>query len=109
MKLYSIALLLLVSVLISCKKEVETKESVDVNEKKEGKNAFVSNGTLKIVVKKEGEGQKVGDYTSSRILSKLPFKYGRMEIRAKMPDYKGKGLWPAITGFCIANDTYCCK
>lgn len=61
-----------------------------------GSNVEVSDGTLKIIVKKEGEGQKIGDYTSTRMSSILPFKYGRMEIRAKMPDHKGKGIWPAI-------------
>lgn len=59
-------------------------------------NANISNGTLKITAKLEGEGQKVGDYTSSRMLSKKTFTYGKFEVRAKIPDYKGQGIWPAI-------------
>jgi len=62
----------------------------------EGANATVSDGTLKITVEKVGKGQNIGDYTSSRMISNKAFTYGRMEIRAKMPDYKGKGIWPAI-------------
>ncbi|MGI9494616.1 MAG: glycoside hydrolase family 16 protein [Mariniblastus sp.] len=62
----------------------------------DGENASVSDGTLKIVAKKVGPGQKAGDYTSSRLNSKQSFTYGKIEINAKMPDHKGKGLWPAI-------------
>ncbi len=59
-------------------------------------NTTVSDGLLHITAKLEGEGQNVGDYTSSRLNSKESFTYGRMEIRAKIPDHKGNGLWPAI-------------
>lgn len=61
-------------------------------------NTEVSDGTLKIIAKKvvEGESQERGDYTSARLTSLDSFTYGRMEIRAKMPDLKGNGLWPAI-------------
>ena len=59
-------------------------------------NIIVSDGTLKIVARKVGDGQDVGDYTSARILSVDTFTYGRIEVRAKMPDYRGNGLWPAI-------------
>jgi beta-glucanase (GH16 family) len=62
----------------------------------DGPNSAVSDGTLKITAKKEGQGQQVGDYTSSRMTSKKSFTYGRMEIRAKIPDHKGNGVWPAI-------------
>ena len=61
-----------------------------------GDNTQVTDGLLKITAKKTGEGQKVGNYTSSRLNSIEFFTYGRMEIRAKMPEYKGKGVWPAI-------------
>jgi beta-glucanase (GH16 family) len=59
-------------------------------------NAVVSDGTLKIKLKKEdynGFG-----YTSARILTKgkFSFKYGRIEIKAKLP--AGAGTWPAIWG-----------
>lgn len=59
-------------------------------------NTEVSDGTLKIIAKKVGNGQKVGDYTSARLNSIESFTYGRMEVRAKIPDYKGSGIWPAI-------------
>ena len=59
-------------------------------------NVEVSNGTLKLIAEKTGEGQKTGDYTSTRLNSRKTFTYGRMEIRAKMPEHKGNGLWPAL-------------
>jgi beta-glucanase (GH16 family) len=62
----------------------------------DGVNASVDNGLLRITAKKEGTGQKVGDYTSARLNSRQAFTYGRMEVRAKIPDLKGKGIWPAI-------------
>ena len=62
----------------------------------EGENLQVSDGTLKITARKIGDGQKVGDYTSTRLNSKRSFKYGRIEVRAKLPEHKGPGLWPAI-------------
>ena len=57
-------------------------------------NAFVSDGTLKIVLKKENYSGST--YTSSRLLSKgkYAFKYGKIEVRAKLP--AGGGTWPAI-------------
>lgn len=61
-----------------------------------GDNAEVHGGVLRIIARKTGEGQKAGDYTSTRMNSKQSFTYGRMEVRAKMPDYRGPGLWPAI-------------
>lgn len=62
----------------------------------DGDNTSISGGTLKITVEKTGSGQNVGDYTSSRINGRDSFVYGRFEIRAKMPEAKGPGLWPAI-------------
>lgn len=54
-------------------------------------NARVENGRLVIEARREDfEGKK---YTSSRMNSRQPFTYGRVEFRAKMP--KGIGLWPA--------------
>lgn len=59
-------------------------------------NAYVSNGTLKIVAKKERyEDQNVTkNYTSARLNSKYAFQYGTVEVRAKLPS--GVGTWPAI-------------
>lgn len=56
-----------------------------------GNNAYVSNGKLVIEAKNEG-----GGYTSSRIITqgKQSFKYGRIDIRAKLP--QGQGIWPAL-------------
>ena len=59
-------------------------------------NSFVSDGTLKIVAKKESYTYENStlDYTSARLNSKFVFKYGRVEVRAKTPT--GGGTWPAI-------------
>jgi len=55
-------------------------------------NAFVQNGSLHIVARKESNGA----YTSARIKSQglYSFTYGRLEWRAKMPT--GVGFWPAL-------------
>jgi beta-glucanase (GH16 family) len=57
-------------------------------------NAVVSNGTLKIVAKRERVKAKA--YTSARIRTKnlADFTYGRYEARIKLP--AGAGLWPAF-------------
>lgn len=62
----------------------------------DGLNTSVSGGLLKITARKTGSGQNAGDYTSSRLNSTESFTYGRFEVRAKMPENKGPGLWPAI-------------
>lgn len=59
-------------------------------------NVEVSNGTLKIIAEKVGSGQKTGDYTSARLNSRKAFTYGKMEIRARIPEHRGSGIWPAI-------------
>lgn len=59
-------------------------------------NAYVSDGTLKIVAKKEKytfEGS-TKSYTSARLNSKFSFTHGRIDVRAKLPF--GEGTWPAI-------------
>lgn len=57
-------------------------------------NAVVSGGTLKIIAKKENYSGSA--YTSARLLTKdkFSFKYGKIEVRAKLPT--GVGTWPAI-------------
>jgi beta-glucanase (GH16 family) len=59
-------------------------------------NSSVNNGTLKIKAKKEqyefDDSSK--SYTSARLNSKFSFRYGRIDVRAKLP--KGSGTWPAI-------------
>ena len=58
-------------------------------------NSFVANGFLNIVaLPAEDDAQK--PYTSARMITrnKADFKYGRIEVRAKMP--YGQGSWPAI-------------
>ncbi|WP_246944893.1 carbohydrate binding domain-containing protein [Bacillus pinisoli] len=61
-------------------------------------NAYVKDGKLIIQAKKEKVTDQFGtyDYTSARLKSKGLFskKYGRFDIKAKLP--VGKGLWPAI-------------
>lgn len=57
-------------------------------------NAVVENGVLKITAQKEDyEG---ASYTSARLNTKgkFNFKYGKIEVRAKLPE--GGGTWPAI-------------
>jgi hypothetical protein len=55
-------------------------------------NTTVADGYLTIEAKRETSGT----YTSSRIKTqgKKFFKYGRIDIRAKVP--RGNGLWPAL-------------
>ncbi len=58
------------------------------------KNAEVKDGFLKInAIKENFEGKK---YTSARLVtrSKGDWLYGKVEVRAKLPD--GRGMWPAI-------------
>jgi len=57
-------------------------------------NVVVSDGMLKITLKKES--YQGSSYTSARLLTKgkFSFKYGKIEVRAKLP--AGKGTWPAI-------------
>ena len=57
-------------------------------------NAVISNGTLKIIARKEIYNGN--SYTSARILSNslYSFKYGKIDVRAKVP--AGTGTWPAI-------------
>jgi beta-glucanase (GH16 family) len=57
-------------------------------------NAFVANGLLHIVSKKESFGGS--SYTSARLKSEglFSFTYGRVEWRAQFPS--GLGFWPAL-------------
>ena len=59
-------------------------------------NSYVSNGSLNIIAKKETYTDQgiTKQYTSARLNSKFAFKYGRVEVRAKLPT--GSGTWPAI-------------
>jgi len=60
----------------------------------DGSNAEVSDGTLKIIAKKVNDAKVAGSYTSTRIITKNNFLYGRLEARAKLPS--GTGVWPAF-------------
>jgi beta-glucanase (GH16 family) len=57
-------------------------------------NARVENGKLIIEARKEEAGQM--HYSSARLVTKNKgdWKYGRIEVKAKIP--AGKGMWPAI-------------
>lgn len=62
-------------------------------------NAKVEDGNLTITLRKEEyDGSS---YTSARLITrnKVKYKYGKFEIRAKMPE--GKGTWPAF--WALAN------
>jgi beta-glucanase (GH16 family) len=62
--------------------------------KKRSDNARVEDGRLIITAKKESFKNK--EYTSARLITKNKgdWKYGKIEVRAKLPD--GFGTWPAI-------------
>lgn len=59
-------------------------------------NAFVKDGILSIVAKKETYTNQgvTKNYTSARLNSKIAFTYGKVEVKAKLPT--GVGTWPAI-------------
>jgi beta-glucanase (GH16 family) len=59
-------------------------------------NSFVSNGSLKIKAIRENYtyNNVTKPYTSARLNSKFAFKYGRVDVRAKLP--AEAGTWPAI-------------
>ena len=60
------------------------------------KNCFVRDGMLNIVaIKEEIEMYNSSkNYSSARLNSKFDFKYGRIDVRAKLPS--SSGTWPAI-------------
>jgi len=57
-------------------------------------NVEVSGGLLTITARRESAGNR--EFTSARIrtLDKGDWRYGRFEIRARLPE--GQGMWPAI-------------
>ena len=55
-------------------------------------NAKIQEGKLIITARKEE--YKGSEYTSTRLVSKESWLYGRFEINAKLPS--GRGTWPAI-------------
>ena len=59
-------------------------------------NSYVSDSTMKIKAIKENYNVdgSVKNYTSARLNSKYGFKYGRVDVRAKLPS--SIGTWPAI-------------
>jgi beta-glucanase (GH16 family) len=68
--------------------------------KKRLENARVENGLLVIEARKEQvlvpNGQQISNYTSASLTTfrKASWTYGRIEVRAKLP--QGRGVWPAI-------------
>jgi beta-glucanase (GH16 family) len=61
-------------------------------------NSYVNNGSLKIKAIRESfrdpTSGSTKQYTAARLNSKYAFKYGRVEVRAKLP--AAQGTWPAI-------------
>ena len=69
--------------------------------KARSENARVENGTLVIEARKESyQGAK---YTAALIETrgKASWTYGRMEVRAKLPE--GRGVWPAIWTLAVSG------
>lgn len=66
-----------------------------------GENLYFSGGKMIIEARKESKGGK--NYTSTRLtsLGKRSFKFGRIDMRAKLP--KGQGMWPA---FWMMGETF---
>lgn len=62
------------------------------NQRKE--NARIEKG--KLIIEARKENYQNAKYTSARLVTKNKgdWKYGRIEVKAKLP--KGKGIWPAI-------------
>jgi len=60
----------------------------------ESKNVRVENGNL--IIEAHNDSMENKAFTSSRIVSKSKgdWRYGRIEVRAKLPS--GKGTWPAL-------------
>ncbi|MHC1778383.1 MAG: family 16 glycosylhydrolase [Lentimicrobium sp.] len=63
-------------------------------------NTTVADEVLTIEARKENYGSR--NYTSSRLVTrnKKSFKYGRIDIRALLPE--GQGIWPAL--WLLGND-----
>ncbi len=59
-------------------------------------NSFVNNGALNIVALRQPYTSQgvTKQFTSARLNSKFAFKYGRIDVRAKLPIQQG--TWPAI-------------
>jgi len=62
----------------------------------EGRKESVKNSFYKPGSSKEREDREQAQYTSASLitLGKASWRYGRIEVRAKLP--QGKGVWPAI-------------
>lgn len=65
-------------------------------------NVTVANGTLNLTAKRESVGGY--NYTSGKINSRVPIKYGKFEVVAKVP--RGRGVWPAIWLYDGNGGTY---
>ena len=59
-------------------------------------NAYVKDGSLYLTAKRETFKDQgyTKEFTSARLNAKFAFTYGRVEVRAKVPE--GIGTWPAI-------------
>lgn len=57
-------------------------------------NSYIEDG--KLVIEARRESSNGSDYSSARMITenKKEFQYGRIDIRAKLPE--GQGIWPAL-------------
>jgi beta-glucanase (GH16 family) len=60
--------------------------------RRRAENARVEKGTLVIEARKEP--YETAQYTSASLTSRASWRYGRVDVRAKLP--AGRGTWPAI-------------
>ncbi len=57
-------------------------------------NVFIANGILNIIAKRENFSGSQFTSTRMKTQDKFEFTYGKVEIKAKLPN--GKGTWPAL-------------
>ncbi len=78
-------------VLVFESRNISNPDIADQLQEYRKENVGLSEGTLKIYAKKNGDV-----YTSARLNGKYAYKYGRIEISAKLPGEEKNGLWAKL-------------